>query len=108
MAVDQTGDDRLAPERPQRQWRTARGEAFLAREEWALRRTGEENEPAVADADRAEFSSAVFGQTCPIETAVDSTAVRSKRIWPWHHLELNGQGVWPRTLEPLTPLPGWL
>lgn len=36
MAVDQTGDDRSAPERPERQWRTAKGEAFLPREEWAL------------------------------------------------------------------------
>jgi hypothetical protein len=32
---------------------------------------GEENDPAVADADRAEHREAVFGQTCPIETAVD-------------------------------------
>jgi hypothetical protein len=32
---------------------------------------GEENEPAVADADRAEQSEAAFGQTCPIETAGD-------------------------------------
>ena len=47
------------------------GEAFLSREEWALQRTGEENDPAVADADRAEHREAVFGQTCPIETAVD-------------------------------------
>lgn len=47
------------------------GEAFLSREEWALQRTGEENEPAVADADRAEHREVVFGQTCPIETAVD-------------------------------------
>ncbi|WEZ86220.1 hypothetical protein P6U16_28225 (plasmid) [Rhizobium sp. 32-5/1] len=37
----------------------------------ALQRTGEENEPAVADADQAEYREAVFGQTCPIETAVD-------------------------------------
>ncbi|BCH62443.1 hypothetical protein B7W85_23240 [Allorhizobium ampelinum] len=53
------------------------GEAFLPREEWALQRTGEENEPAVADADRAEPREAVFGQTCPIETAVDVPADRS-------------------------------
>ncbi|MVA38198.1 MULTISPECIES: hypothetical protein [Agrobacterium] len=43
----------------------------MSREEWALQRTGEENDPAVADADRAECNEAVFGQTCPIETAVD-------------------------------------
>ncbi|BCH57264.1 hypothetical protein ACQZ61_21140 [Agrobacterium vitis] len=43
----------------------------MAREEWALQRTGEENDPAVADADQAEHREAVFGQTCPIETAVD-------------------------------------
>jgi hypothetical protein len=40
----------------------------------ALQRTGEENDPAVADADRAECNEAVFGQTCPIETAVDVSA----------------------------------
>ena len=50
----------------------------MAREEWALQRTGEENEPAVADADRAESSEAIFGQTCPIETAVDVPAWRNK------------------------------
>ncbi|WP_421358964.1 hypothetical protein [Agrobacterium rosae] len=48
----------------------------MLREEWALQRTGEENEPAVADADRAEHREAVFGQTCPIETAVDVPAGR--------------------------------
>ncbi|ARM90849.1 hypothetical protein RHEC894_PB00073 (plasmid) [Rhizobium sp. CIAT894] len=42
----------------------------------APQRTGEENEPAVADADRAEHREAVFGQTCPIETAVDVPAGR--------------------------------
>lgn len=54
------------------------GEAFLPREEWALQRTGEENDPAVADDDRAEHREAVFGQTCPIETAVDVPAWRIK------------------------------
>ena len=53
-------------------------EAFLPREEWALQRIGEENELAVADADRAECREAVFGQTCPIETAVDVPAWRIK------------------------------
>ncbi|NTE84586.1 MULTISPECIES: hypothetical protein [Agrobacterium tumefaciens complex] len=48
----------------------------MAREEWALQRTGEENDPAVADAGRAEHREAVFGQTCPIETAVDVPADR--------------------------------
>ncbi len=43
----------------------------MPREEWALQRTGEENDPAVADADQAKHREAVFGQTCPIETAVD-------------------------------------
>ncbi len=43
----------------------------MPREEWAPQRTGEENDPAVADAGRAEHREAVFGQTCPIETAVD-------------------------------------
>ncbi|MBY5324304.1 hypothetical protein HFN11_29010 [Rhizobium leguminosarum] len=43
----------------------------MSREECALQRTGEENDPAVADAYRAEHREAVFGQTCPIETAVD-------------------------------------
>ena len=76
MAVDGTGDDRSAPERPQRSGGRAKGEAFLLREEWALQRTGEENDPAVADADRAEHREAVFGQTCPIETAVDVPAGR--------------------------------
>lgn len=44
----------------------------------AKTRTGEESDPAVADADRAEHSEAVFGQTCPIETAVDVPAWRIK------------------------------
>jgi len=38
----------------------------------------EENDPAVADVDRAEQCEAVFGQTCPIETAVDVPAWRIK------------------------------
>ncbi|WP_320189037.1 hypothetical protein RMS29_025730 (plasmid) [Agrobacterium rosae] len=50
----------------------------MSREEWALQRTGEENDPAVADADRAEHREAVFGQTCPIETAVDVPAGGSR------------------------------
>jgi hypothetical protein len=46
----------------------------LLREKWALQRAGEESEPAVADVDRDEYREAVFGQTCPIETAVDKPA----------------------------------
>ncbi len=42
----------------------------MPREEWARERPGEENEPAVAEIDRAEQREVVFGQTCPIETAV--------------------------------------
>ena len=66
----------------------------MPREEWALQRTGEENDPAVADADRAECNAAVFGQTCPIETAVDVPAGRSRDTamassggdqWEWMH-----------------------
>lgn len=53
-------------------------EAFLPREEWALQRPGEENEPAVARIDRAEQREALFGQTCPIETAVDVPCPRRK------------------------------
>lgn len=49
----------------------------MPREEWALQRTGEENDPAVADADRAEHREVVFGQTCRIETALDVPADRS-------------------------------
>lgn len=50
----------------------------MPREEWALQRTGEENDPAVADADRDDHREAVFGQTCPIETAVDVPASRKE------------------------------
>jgi hypothetical protein len=46
-------------------------EAFLASRGMAAQPPGEENDPAVADAGRAEPVSAVFGQTRPIETAVD-------------------------------------
>lgn len=64
----------------------------MPREEWALQRTGEENEPAVADADRAEHREAVFGQTCPIETAVDvPDAVQGIRHWH-HRVATNGNG----------------
>ena len=78
MAVDRTGDDRPAYKEPKRSGgRPGRG--FLGyREEWALQRTGEEDDPAVADADRAEHREAVFGQPCPIETAVDVPTYRIK------------------------------
>ena len=59
----------------------------MFREEWALQRTGEENEPAVADADRAEHREAVFGQTCPIETAVVVPYERPRGNMHWHHLD---------------------
>jgi len=42
------------------------------------KRTGEGNDAAVADADRAEHSEAAFGQTYLIETAVDVPAWRIK------------------------------
>ncbi len=54
------------------------GELSWRREEWAHERTGEESDPAVADAGRAAHGAAVFGQTCPIETAVDVPAWRIK------------------------------
>lgn len=57
----------------------------MLREEWALQRTGEENDPAVADADRAEHREAVFGQTCPIETAVDVPVDGFEGRRQWHH-----------------------
>ncbi|WP_312224183.1 hypothetical protein [Rhizobium rhizoryzae] len=78
MAVDRTGDDRPASKEPKRSGgRPGRG--FVGyREEWALQRTGEEDDPAVADADRAEHREAVFGQPCPIETAVDVPTYRIK------------------------------
>lgn len=46
------------------------GRGFLVSRGMAAQPPGEENEPAVADADRAEQREAAFGQTCPIETAV--------------------------------------
>jgi hypothetical protein len=64
----------------------------LAREQWALQRTGEENEPAVADADRAEHRKAIFGQTCPIETAVDVPAARSRGTAMASSVATNGNG----------------
>ena len=58
---------------------------MLLREGWALKGRGEENDPAVADADRAEHREAIFGQTCPIETAVDVLAsgsgIQNGSIW---------------------------
>lgn len=64
----------------------------MSREEWALQRTGEENEPAVADVDQAEQREAVFGQTCPIETAVDVPDGRL-RARQWRHgVVINGNG----------------
>ncbi|QND44450.1 hypothetical protein HB780_01215 (plasmid) [Rhizobium lusitanum] len=62
----------------------------MAREEWAHWRTGEENDPAVADADRAEHREAVFGQTCPIETAVDVPVRKLEGIGQWLHLAATG------------------
>ena len=78
MAVDRTGDDRPASKGPKRSGGRPRRGFLGYREEWALQRTGEENDPAVADADRAEHREALFGQTCPIETAVDVPAWRIK------------------------------
>lgn len=57
----------------------------MPREEWALQRTGEENELAVADADRAEHREVVFGQTCPIETAWTGL-LTDQGIRQWPHL----------------------
>lgn len=76
------------------------GEAFLSREEWALQRTGEENEPAVADADRAEQREVVFGQTCPIETAVDVPVDRIKDYGKWHY---SGGDQWERVHSANSP-----
>lgn len=46
------------------------GRGLLVSRGMAVQPQGEENEPAVADADRAEQSEAAFGQTSRIETAV--------------------------------------
>jgi len=54
------------------------GEAFFALRGMEAKRTGEGNDAAVADADRAEHSEAAFGQTYLIETAVDVPAWRIK------------------------------
>ncbi len=83
--------------------------AFLCREEWALQRTGEENDPAVADADRAEHREAVFGQTCPIETAVDVPAGGS-RDTHWHHrVATNGNGcIAPTSPKHLIEANDWI
>jgi hypothetical protein len=90
MAVDQAGDDRPAPERPKRQWRTARGEAFLPREEWRRGRQGKKTSRPLRMPIELSFSSAVFGQTCPIETAVGEPADRSKGIRQWRHRAVIG------------------
>ncbi|MGO6747865.1 hypothetical protein ACCS93_36465, partial [Rhizobium ruizarguesonis] len=58
-------------------------------------RPGEENDPAVANADRAEHREAVFGQTCPIETAVDVPA-GGLRLRQWHYLAAAG---WERPAQ---------
>lgn len=52
------------------------GRGFLVSRGMAVQPPGEENEPAVADADRASQREAAFGQTCPIETAVDVACPR--------------------------------
>lgn len=56
-----------------------RGSRVTCHVGWSL--AGEENEAAVADADRAEHREAVFGQTCPIETVEGEPADRRTRIW---------------------------
>jgi hypothetical protein len=76
MAVGRTGDDRTAPARPKPSEGRPKERLSWSSREWALSRTLEENEPAVADADRTEHREEVFGQTCPIETAVDVPAGR--------------------------------
>lgn len=107
MAVDQTGDDRPAPERPKRQWRTARGEAFLPREEWRRGRQGKKTSRPLRMPIELSCSSAVFGQTCPIETAVGEPADRSKGIRQWRHGAVIGwKRPAPRSSTPIPQTPG--
>lgn len=65
------------------------GRGFLVSRGMAVQPPGEENEPAVADADRAEHREAAFGQTCPIETAVDAPCQHWKER-RWRPLALLG------------------
>ena len=44
---------------------------------------GEENERAVEDDNRAEHHAALFGQTCPIETAIGEPCTRPEGIRQW-------------------------